>query len=241
MKKFLYQVTHSIDGFADEKFVEVDGKKFASADGKEPTKDDKGQPVPYVEKQAPVAPAFDPSKATLQELAGINPAIKQMLDDQAKAAADAKKKAEEEAGKNGEWEKLATERQGRISELEKELGTKSEIVGKYIESTKKVLDDVIKTIPKERLTLIPESFSPREKLEYIIANAALLGAKVTSAAGSVVPPNDGQPQATEEQKLQNEVNELIKKGATRTVTENNLLWEKSQALKKLQMARQNKK
>lgn len=240
MKKFTYQFAHMFDGFADEKFVEVDGKKYLSDDGKEPKKDDKGQPVPFVEKKDE-SNKFDASKASLEELANVNPTIKKMLDDQKQAAIDAKKKEDEDLAKKGEWEKIATDTKKALADAEIELSKKSDIVGKYIESVKKVLANVIETIPKEKRGLVPASFSPREQLEYIIENAALLGAKVTNAKGGDVPPNDGKPDATAEEKLVNEVNELIKKGATRTPTENQLLWERSQSLQKLQKERLAKK
>lgn len=240
MKKYTYQFVHSINGFADEvKTVEVDGKKFISEDGKEPKKDDKGLPIPFVDTKK--EDQFDASKASLEDLAKVNPTIRKMLDDQAKAALDAKKLADDEAGKKGEWEKLAKDREIEINTIKADNEKKSEIVGKYIESTKKVLANVFETIPKEKRGLVPASFSPREQLEYIIENAELLGAKVTNAKGTIVPENDGKPNATDEEKLQTEVNELIKKGATRTMTESQILWEKSQALKKLQTARLSKK
>lgn len=219
-------VLHKFNGFEEQvKTVEVDGKKFV-ADDTDPTKpklDDKQQPIPYVEKKADVK-IEDLSKAQLEDLAKVNPHVAALLDadkkrkeDDEKAANDRKKKEEDDAAKAGEWQKLA---EGRGTELETTKGTlkqKEEMLGKYVETTQKVLDGLLKTIPKENLSLIPSDFSPRQKLEYIIANADRLGAKV-NAAGGKIDKSDDTPAGTDEDKLLARITELQKKATDRTAT-----------------------
>lgn len=220
-------VSRKFNGFEDApKFVEVDGKKFIAddTDATKPKLDDKQQPIPYVEKKADDIKIEDYSKAELADLAKVNPKVAALLDaqkkreeDDEKAKGDQKKKDEEAAEKNGEWQKLA---EGRGTELESTKGTlkqKEEMLGKYVETTQKVLDGLLKTIPKENLTLIPADFSPRQKLEYIIANSERLGVKV-NAAGGKIDKNDETPAGTEEEKLVARMTELQKKATDKVAT-----------------------
>ena len=244
---------HSLNGHEEDiKFVEVEGAKFV-ADEKDPAKpklDDKGEKIPFVEKKPGESDKVDESKLgelTIEELAKLSPAAAKLLEEKtAREAADKKReadeaaKAEEDAKKKGEWQKLAEERGVTIETLKKELGTKEEILGKYVGSTKQILAEVMKTIPKENVGLIPESFSPREKLEYITQNAKLLGATIVgSGKGGKVDKNDADPNATDEEKLATEIEELRKK-PNKTQTELNVMFEKAQQLKKLQTAKKNK-
>jgi len=238
-------VLHLFNGNADgdAKFIEVDGVKFeADAEGKVKVVD--GKPVPFVEKKADDI-KIDVATADLEALAKINPAIAAMLDSKKKAEQDLekinndKKLADEEAlKKTGEWQKLA---ETRGSELEKALDTikqKDEILGKYVGSVESVLKDILTTIPKENLALIPEKFSPREKLEYITTNAKLLGAKITAInKGDKIDKSDDTPAGTEEEKLVAEIDELMKKGDKKTKTELDILFEKSKKLQELRKKR----
>lgn len=145
---------------------------------------------------------------------------------------DDKVKAEKEAG--GDWEKLAREREVALTEAQKQLGIKDDIIGKYKGSTKNVLDNLLKTIPDDKKALIPADYSERQQLEYIIGNASFFGAKPIVGGGGV-PPNDPPPAVTAEDTLVKEIDELVKKGATRTLSETNAMIEKSGKLKALRI------
>lgn len=249
-KNVFKYIVHSVNGFADDadKFVEIDGKKFVDdGTGKAKVGED-GQPIPFVEKKGDEKPAIDYTQAELDELAKVNPHVAKLLSDQKKKeeeeqrlADERKKEAEENAKKNGEWQKLAEEREREITDLRTQVLNKDNLLGKYKGSVESVLKDIIATIPKENLVLIPEKFSPREKLEYITANAKLLGAKINSVKkNDGVDPNDQTPNATEEQTLVKEIDELQKK-PNKTKSELDLMWEKSQKLKEIRKAKLEKK
>lgn len=212
---------YSVNGNEDDiKFVEVDGAKFVAdeSDPSKPKLDDKGEKVPYTPK-ADDGKGGAGNSSDLEELAKTNPAVAKLLDDQKKRKEEdeARAKAEEErkekeAKEKGDWQKLAEERGVTVEQLKKDLQKKDEILGKYVGSTKQILAEVIATIPKENLGLIPEDFSPREKLEYITKNAKLLGAKIVGAGkGGKVDGNDVEPPSSELEKLNNEFTELQKK------------------------------
>lgn len=220
-------VLHSYNGNEDEvKVVEVDGAKFV-ADDTDPSKpklDADQKPIPFVEKKVEDIKIEDFSKADLEQLAKVNPKVAEMLDsikkrdeEDGKKAEEAKKKEDEAAAKNGEWQGLAEKRGTELETTKGTLKQKEEMLGKYVETTQKVLDGLLKSIPKENLTLIPSDFSPRQKLEYIIANAARLGAKV-NAAGGKIEDNEEHPAGSEEDKLVARIEELTKKATDRTAT-----------------------
>lgn len=226
-------VTHSRNGNeapVEPKIVEVEGKKFL-ADDTDPSKpklDDKQQPIPYVEKKVDAPKIEDISKATLEELAKANPALAALLDEHGKlktTLTDKEKEALEKANKEleekGEWQKLATTRGTELETTKGTLKQKEDMLGKYVETTQKVLDGLLKTIPKENLSLIPADFSPRQKLEYIIANADRLGAKV-NAAGGKIDKSDETPAGTDEDKMVTRIEELTKKATARTATNTEL-------------------
>lgn len=223
-------VLHSINGFEIEvKTVEVDGKKFV-ADDTDPSKpklDDKQQPVPFVEKKADDTKIEDLSKAELTELAKVNPHVAKMLDDAKKreeadtTAADQKKKDEEEAAKKaGDWQKLAETRGTDLETTKGTLKTKEEMLGKYVEMTEKILTNVLATIPKENLALIPAEFSNRQKLEYIFANSARLGAKVNAIDGKI-DKSTVEVTGTEEDKMVARITELTAKAQAKPMTATN--------------------
>lgn len=224
-------VTHRFNGFEDAvKTVEVDGKKFL-ADDTDPTKpklDDKQQPVPFVEKKVEDIKIEDYSKAELAELAKVNPKVAELLDaenkrkdKETKDEKARKEKEEKDAAEKGEWQKLADSRKGDLEKVTAERDQKEEQLGKYVETTKKVLEGLRNSIPKENLGLIPADFSPRQQLEYIIANAERLGAKVNAINGKI-DKNEVVPTGTDEDKLQARITELTDKAQKRTATSGEL-------------------
>jgi hypothetical protein len=234
-----------------KKFVEIEGKKVEANDAGEAIKNDKGEFIPFVEdggkKPDDDGKGGNDADKTLEELAKTNPAVAKLLADKLEAdkkASDAEalasKARQDELAKKGEWEKLAKEQADEIARLKAEDTKKSAILGKYQGSVQSILNEVLKTIPKEKLGLIPEDFSERQKLEYITRNAKLLGATIV-AKGDKVDKNDGTPDATEEQTLIKELQALIDKGAKRTQAEDQLMVEKGRKIKELAKARQEKK
>lgn len=203
------------------------------------------------EKPAEKKPEGEPEKKSIEDLAKDNPELAKLIEERkalqdkidaeetARKAKEAEetKAREEAAAKNGEWEKLAKEREARIAELEKDNAQKSDHLDKYILTTNTTLENIMQTIPEENRGLIPEDFSPRQKLEYITKNAKLLGAKVSEAKGGSVPPNDKQPAGTEEERLQSEFNDLQKKvkDGTATAAESASLFQKAVELKKARL------
>jgi len=249
-------VIYPINGFEDDgKFVEIDGVKYAP-DEKDPTKaavDSKGEKVLF--KEAEETPEEKTAREkndkkggvekTLEELAKNNPELQKVLDDKkkledekTKADKDAKEASDAAAEKNGEWQKLAEDRKADVDRVTKELEQKEEILGKYVNSTKAILKDVMVTIPEENRGLIPENFSPREKLEYISKNAKVLGAKVGGKGGGV-GKNDSDPVPTEEAKLISDIEELRKK-ENKTQSDHTKIFELAKKLKEVQAARRAK-
>lgn len=227
-------VVHSFNGFAEgeEKFVEVDGKKFVDDGAGKPKVGADGQPIPFEEKKIDVK-IEDLSNAQLEELAKVNPHVAKMLSDKKQLEDDiaTKQKDEEDRVKKdleskGEWQRLATERESTIDELKKKLSEKDIMLGKYAGSVETILKEVLATIPKDNQALIPSDYSPRQKLEYITKNAKMLGAKVVVGKDGGVDKNDTQPSATDEEVLINEIDALMKKGASRTSLESQQLRDK---------------
>lgn len=236
-----------------KKFVEVDGKKVEADDAGVAIKNDKGEHIPFVENADDKGKGADDkgdgiADKTLEQLAETNPAVAELLKQKLEAdkklsdqEAEASKKRQEALEKSGEWEKLAKEREAEITRLQGEDKKKSELLGKYQGSVQSILTETLKTIPKDKLGLIPEDFSPRQKLEYITKNAKLLGASVAGGKGDKIEKGDGEPNLNDEQTLRKELQELIDKGSKRTASEDNLMTEKSRKIKELQTARQAKK
>ena len=181
--------------------------------------------------------------ATLEALAKENPEVARILQEREEATnrlTELEKSIEGDKNKakleQGKFQELYEETLNKYNENMKEVEKNKKILSKYIDSTKQILAETMKTIPEENRSLIPSNFSPREQLEYISTNARLLGAKVGSNKGSGVPENDESPTLNEEQKIQKEVSELMKK-ENKTSVESTLLWEKSKMLKEIQMKR----
>lgn len=221
------------NGHADEvvEFVEVDGAKFVKGeDGKAKTGED-GKPIPYVAKEkievkddkGVKVDITDYTNAELEELAKVNPKVKKMLDDKAASdkkiadqeAAEAKRK-EDDLKARGEWQKLAEDAQSKATGLEEKLKEKEEMLVKYKGTVEGVVDSIIKTIPEDKRNLVPAKFSPREKLEYIVQNAASLGATVSFTQGGKPDKSDTDTgNLTEDQKLVKEIADIEAK-ATKT-------------------------
>lgn len=226
------------DGFAEEgKFVEIDGAKFVpdEADPSKAKVGDDGKPVPFTEKK----PETPPATKSLEELAKDNPEIaallekdKKRVEEDEKRAKEQKEKEEKEAAEKGQWKELAEKRAQELEAEKQKTAQKEEILGKYVGSVKEILAETLKTIPKEKLGLIPDNFSPREKLEYITKNAKLLGAKVGSGAGGGVGGNDDDPPATEEAKVSKELEDLRKK-EKKTEADHEKIFELSKSLKEI--------
>jgi len=222
-------VSHTTDGFEEAvKVVEVEGKKFI-ADETDPTKpklDDKQQPIPFVDKEVkPTLKIEDLSTADLAELAKHSPALAALLDEHGKLKGtltqkekDDKEAAEKALAKQGEWQKLADTRGAELITVTKERDQKEEMLAKYVKTTEAVLEGLLKSIPKENAGLIPADFSPRQKLEYIIANAERLGAKV-NAIGGKFDKSDITPEGTEEAKIEERISVLTKKATERVATQ----------------------
>ena len=248
-------IVHNQNGYEEDadKFVELDGKKFIPDDD-DPTKakvGEDGKPVPFKEDDK-----GDDGKdgkeddeladKSLEDLAKVNPAVAKMLEDQEDAKKEKEKEEKEKkdaedkkAGEDGKWQDLAEERKIKNESLQKDLDKNGEILGKYVNSTKEILKNVIDTIPEENRGLIPEDFSPRQQLEYITKNQKLLGAKVSQAQGGKVGKNDDTPIGTQEEELIKEIGEFTKKARDNTITaaENEIFYEKAKALKELRAKR----
>jgi len=232
--------------------VEIDGVKYEANPDKpeEALKDDKGELVKFEkptpketdeEKTAREKKEKDDeeiSKKTIEELAKTNPEVAKLLDDKRKdkEAEDkriekAKKDKEKKDEADGKWEELAKNRLGEIEDGKKELEQKKGVLEKYKTSIVSVLKSVMETIPEEKRGLVPADFSERQKLEYIIANAKILGATVTNVTKKI-DKNDVTPILTDEGTLIKEINDLTAK-KDKTSAELDILFEKSQKLKAL--------
>lgn len=224
-----------------DKFKEVNGVKYALDDKGEIKKDDKGADVIYIDPTE----AIDLANMSVEQLAEKSPALAAILEAGKTATAALKTMQDEkaeadrkaaEAGGNFETlyktEKAEKEKAlGIITQKDSLLAQKDEILGKYKGSVDTILADVVKTIPKDKQSLIPEKFSSREKLEYITKNAAVLGAKPIAAASTKIEPSD-EIDTSDEGKLRKEVDDLVKK-PNKTPAENSTLWNKSKELKAL--------
>lgn len=222
-------VSHLFNGNEDEVVVEVEGVKYI-ADPTDPTKPKLGddqKPIPFVDKKVDVK-IEDLTKAELADLAKVNPHVAKLLDDQkkreeadTKAEQDRKKKEEDDAKEKGNWQQLAETRGNELDTTKKTLAQKEEMLGKYVGMTENILKGLLNTIPKENIALIPADFSPRQKVEYIFANADRLGAKV-NAAGGKIEKNETEIAGTEEAKLSARITELTAKANNRTATNSEL-------------------
>lgn len=242
-------VAHNFNGNIEEasKFVEVDGKKFEADDKGQPKKNDKGEPIPFVEPTDGKPPKVEAENADLEALAKVNPAVAKILADK-KAAEDAlaayntdKEKSEREAAeKRGEWQTLAQTETQKREAAEKALKDREDLLTKYKEDTDFWLKTVMATIPKEKQSLIPSEFSSRQKLRYIMENAAQLGATVPGQKAAPIDKNDAQPVTTELQKTRNELNDLVKKGSARTREEEARMSQLAATVKKLAAEKEDK-
>lgn len=214
--------------------------------------DDKGEKVPFKEETRAETEAEKTARETkekqtlefgnmsIEEVAKSNPLVAKALADgktaeEALAQAEKDKKDEEvkKAEKDGEWQKLANERGESIKGLEKTIKDKDDVLVKYKGSITSILKDVESTIPDDKKSLIPDGFSPRQRLEYITKNATFLGAKtITNSGDGKTPKSEATPASTDEQKLAEEIDALHKK-ENKTPTELDLMSEKARQLKEI--------
>lgn len=248
-------VIHASNGneTPSDDYIEIEGVKYQKDPDNEgeALKDDDGKPIPFKEKTddgdgGGDKPDDKPDVAdmSIDELVKVNPelarqmkGLKDLQDWKTK-----KEKEEEEAKKNkakesGKFQELFDESEKEKETLKKQLGEKETLLGKYKGSVEKILKGVMETISKEKHSLIPDGFSPRQKLEYITQNAKLLGAKVATKVGDKIDESDDMS-LTDEEKLATELQELIKKGANRTEMENEHMTQLSRKLKEIRAKKQ---
>ena len=247
-------VSYLSNGNADpvDEFIEEGGVKYVKGEDGKPKTGEDGKPIPYVEPQKKEVTDKDGKKiditdyttAELEELAKVNPKVRKLLDDMSeKEKALTLKEQEEEERKQkelearGEWQKLAEAAKEKATTLEKTLKEKEVMLVKYKETVEGVVDSIIKTIPEDKRGLIPTKFSPREKLEYIVQNAASLGATVSFVQGGKPDKSDeGTGNLTEDQKLVKQIAEIEAK-ATKTPEDWSTHLELSKKLKELRQGR----
>ena len=186
------------------------------------------------------------AKKSIEDLAKENPDVAKLLEDFSGVnkrlndlEEEKKKKEMEDAKAKGEFEKLFTDESTAHKDTRANLDKVTRLLDEYKQTTEGILTDVMKGIPKEKQSLIPAEYSPRKKLEYIIANGAILGVSTILKKGDIVPPNDGQP-LNEEATLVKEIEELRLK-ANKTPMELDLMLQKATQLKNLRKEADNKK
>ena len=139
-------------GDPDNKVTSPDGKN-AGDDKKSPEK--KGAP-------------FTPEQQEYIEKVIIPERLKRAKYDADQIADKARKQAEEDAlAKNQEFEKLATTRQTRVEELEKELGELrpfKDQADKYAAAITKIVDAQVEKLP-EAVKVLVKKLEPLERME----------------------------------------------------------------------------
>lgn len=180
----------------------------------------------------------DFSKMSLEELAKARPDLadeltkKQELEARIEELQKSFEEAEKrEAEKAGDFQKLYQQELSNKESLASKLKEKEDILKKYDGTLTETVDNLLKDIPEENRQLIPDDFSPRQKLSYITKNANLLRGSSSKNIGGPVPKND-ENNLSAEQRLMAEISELQKK-ENKTQSEHTLIWEKSKALKEL--------
>lgn len=243
-------VIHSLNGNEEPavEFVEVDGVKYQQdPDNEGEALEKDGEKVPYVEKKDDDGggdggdePEADASKMSMEDLAKINPDVAKAMKEKkdavealAKKEEDKTEEEKEVAKKAGKFQELYEGSEKENTKLKTQVDDKDKLLGKYKQSVQSILDETVKTIPKDKQQLIPEGFSPRQKLEYITQNANLLGATVTKKIGDKIDESDTTPAGGDEEKIVNELDELIKKGGTRTEAEGERMTKLSRDLKEV--------
>jgi hypothetical protein len=111
----------------------------------------------------------------------------------AKAKADAEAEA---AKKNGEWQKLAEQREGELAALNQRIAELEPVTGKaerYEKALTTYLTEAMKTVPAHVKTLL-EKLPVDEQLAYIAANAANFK---TPAGGPPATPPPADPSETD--------------------------------------------
>jgi hypothetical protein len=226
-------------------FITIDGVKY-KVDPSDSTKallDSEGKMVVF-EEPAPAGDKPDLSKLSLEELRKANPeAAKalQDLDDLRKANEDAQNKKQEENDKalqeQGKWQELAESNNKKRKDAEEIARKANETLGKYKDTMGTILENFMQGIPEDKKALIPQDYSPRKKLEYITANATVLGANISPInKGAGIPKSEDKPDLDEEAKLSKEFDELMAKGRVRTPMETQRMMELAKKIKELRTA-----
>jgi len=178
----------------------------------------------------------DYSEVDLETLKKKNPEVAELVKEanEAKEKLTKKEEAEKEqekkkAKEKGKFQELYEVAETEIKQVKAERDEKEEILTKYVDTVKNILKGIENDIPEENKGLIPEDYSPRQRLEYITNNAKVLGVSVTSK-GSKINSNEDTPNLTEEQSIRRRLKELDKKN-TLTYEEEDEMFDLSQKLK----------
>lgn len=244
-------IIHAVNGneTPSDNFVEIDGAKYQKDPDNEgeALKDKDGKNVPFEEKKDDTTiddKTPNVADMSVDELAKLNPELakklqgaKELDEWKIKKEADDEEAKKEKAKAEGKFQDLFQESEKEKEVLKNAVAEKDKLLGKYKGSVETILKGVMATIPEEKQALIPDGFSPRQKLEYITQNAKLLGASVVTKIGDKIDESDTTPNSTDEEKMTNELQELIKKGGDRTETEDEQMTQLSRKLKELRAAK----
>lgn len=248
-------LVHSFNGFAKESkdFVEFEGEKYevdTENEGK-PLKNDDGELIPFEDeggkeeskeekKKESKKENLDenPSKLSLEELKEINPKVAEILDDYSKKKVELSKiekerieNEEKKAEQKGEWESLAKKREQDITKEKGEVSKLSDILEKYKGTVDNFYKNLIEQVPEDKRSLIPDSFSNRQAVEYITKNAKSLAISlINQGKGSKIPDSDEN--LDNESKLAKRLNELREKDI-RTSKERKEMLDVAKKLKKV--------
>lgn len=226
--------------------IEIEGKKFVQdpENEGEPLKDDEGNPIPYEEVEGEEGDEEDNSEDissySFDELKNKIPEVAKLVEEKQKQEQklkeieeERKKREERKKEEEGKWKELLEDKKKEVSELVDEKTKLKNLLAKHKETISTLLSEVEKTVPEDRKSLIPQEFSKRQRFEYIVKNAELLGAKVALNKGGSVPPNQDEPPMDEEAQVQQEFNELMSKERNLTPSEQDKAEELAKKLKEI--------
>jgi len=214
--------------------IVIDGKSYQASESGEALKDSEGNLIPFVEENEKPKPEENSYKKDLEEISAKYKEAQKKLDE----INEAKRKAEEQENlKAGEYEKVLSEKEKELEDIKKNLEKVNSKYEKYKGTTISILENIEAKIPDDKKSLIPAGFSPRQKLEYIYANASFLGVTTDKIkAGDKIENNDPHLNLSEKEKLQNQFDELFQKsqkGELLTTEENNKMFELAKKIKSL--------
>ena len=175
--------------------------------------DDKKTPAPEDDKKQ------DDSKKPEEEKMTIP---KDKWDQMYARTKAAEREAEEAKTKLREREEKEKAEQGKHQELadqyrkeRDELKAKNDEHSKSLEETNatfaKMLEAQLEEIPEDKRKLIPDNYSPKDKLSYIASNRSFLIGTEKKGGSPGQPNNDKQPPADELATKQKQLDELIEK------------------------------